>query len=188
MIFAIREGLRENLTVQKFPVSVSIGRDRPLARGASRQAHRIAIDFDREAGDNVRAPIGSKANPNRVMANFVGYVIEIFASEGRAGAMSWEHDVEVYRVLDGVLVALSDWSKAQGAITEIVSGRLMTTEELSGAGAETSTVSGYRLAVRVGRSVDRKEYDGSAQPTADIGSVTTATRVHLDDGTYEEVS
>lgn len=186
MIFAIREGLVAQLALHGFPVGVSIGEERPQARGATRQRHRVVIDYDREGGDNVRVLIGAKANPNRVLANFVGCVLTIYASENRAGAMSWEHDVEVYRVLDGVLVALVDWCKAQGAIAEIVSGRLLTRDELGA--AETSTVSGYRLAVRVGRSVDRKAYDGTGDPTGTVGSVATTTRVRLDDGTYEEVT
>jgi len=185
MIFAIREGLRANLLARKFPVSVSVGKDRPLALGASRQRHRVVIDHDRSIGDQITAPIGSKINPSRIFSRYVGYSVMIYAFEPQAGAQAWEHEVEVQRVVDGVLVALADWAQAQGSILQPLSGRMLTTEELQA--AEASQVAGYVLQIRMGRSVNRVDYDGSGADTGVVFSTNTSVLLTRNEDEYGEM-
>ena len=103
--------------------------------------------------------------------------------------MSWEHDVETDKLVDAVLIALYDWTIEQKAWRlEFVSGRMLRAEELQGVPAEALPLAAYMLRFRVGRSVARKQYDGSVTyETGEIGSVEITTEVSLTDDDYEEV-
>jgi len=180
MIFAIRNGMLENLTAKGFPVSVACGTERPHAI----QRHHVVIDFDDTIGDAFGPAPGGDAD--QILACRVGYAIRIYASAPNAGALAWEHRIEVGKLRDGVIVALVDWASEQHAgNVEIVSGRMMTAEELEA--IDDPLIAGYALSVRIGRSVNRKRYDGSGQPTATLAGTTTTTRVTLDGATYEEI-
>jgi hypothetical protein len=181
VIFAIRNGLLGLLSSWGYPVSVQCGVDRPSGQ---RKRHHVVIDFDDSSGDSFGPAPGGSAS--RVLTCNVGYVVQIFASDYRAGAMRWEHQAEVGKLRDAVIVALRDWALAQraGNVT-LLSGRMMTPEEL---GQEAPTVAGYVMQVRVPRSVDRRDYDGSGVPTAEVfGASTTRTNVSLDGDTYQEI-
>ena len=132
MILALRNGLAEHLAARHFPVTVALGDERPAPRGAPRHAHRVLLERD-AAGDEIRAPVGCSSNPRRVYARFVGYVATVYAAASKPGALAVEHAIECDRIVDGVLVALHDWSKANGAIVEIVAGRMLAPDEMQGA-------------------------------------------------------
>ncbi|OQB88591.1 MAG: hypothetical protein BWX86_02647 [Verrucomicrobia bacterium ADurb.Bin122] len=176
MILALRNGLAEHLAARHFPVMVAFGDERPAPRGAPRQAHRVLLERD-AAGDEIRAPVGCSSNPRRVYARFVGYVATVYAAAPKPGALAVEHAIECDRIVDGVLVALHDWAKANGAIVEIVAGRMLAPDEMQG--AEVAIGAAYELRFRLGRSVDRTQYDGTAEPTTTVGVVNTTAAATL---------
>ena len=180
MIFSIREGVRQDLLSRGFPVTVAIGPESPTARGSDRQQHRIVIEHDTSGGDSFVS-----INARRVLARMVGYVATVYAFDPSAGATSWEHLIELQQIVDGVIVALRDWAQAQGSIVEFVGGRVLSADTLQG--ATTAAVAGYSLTFRMGRSVNRKDYDGSGVPTAELEGISTASRVSLDGDTFEEI-
>lgn len=187
MIFSIREGLRESLIERGFPVVVDCGESRPKLRGDIRQRHRVVVYRDREGGDTREAAPGGSADI--LYVRMVGYKIEIYAFDPGAAAFPWEHDIEVDKLVDAVIVALNDWTVEQKAWRwEYVSGRMLTPQDLQGDSVEALPVSGYVMQVKVGRAVKRLEYDGDlTYGTAEITDVDFDTTVTLDGDDYEEI-
>lgn len=181
MILAIAEGIRDHMLARGYPVRVLIDDAHPAV---VRVSHTIVIERDRESDERF-AVVGSARNPGRIYARYVGYVISAYAREPRAGAPRWEHDAECDRIVDGALVALRDWCVSTGAgEPEIVGGRMLPHETVDSA----APLSGYRVQVRVGRSVSRRDYDGSADPTATLAGVESTTRVSINGTDYEEIA
>lgn len=182
MIFAIVEGVKEQLAAHEFPVKVSIGPERPTTG----RRHHVVIERDRERDETIAAPMGSAVNPSRVFVRLPAYVARVYAADYVAAALPWEHDREVDKIVDGVLVALRDWAQEQGAIFAPTGGRPLPPKEVDG--AETIARGAcYELSFTMARSVDRKRYDGTANDTATIADVQNATRVSLDGTTFEEI-
>ena len=185
MIFAICQGVAESMTGRGFPVSVSPGPERPTAAGPGRQRHRIVISRDTSAGDAIQPPVGVRRNGERIFARMVGYTARVYAFDPSAGALNWEHEDEVDCIVDGLLVALHDWAQEGRAILAVGQGRMLTPEELRA--SDGSVVAGYELPFRMGRSVDRRHYDGTERATATLTGIVTVTRVSLDGETFEDV-
>jgi hypothetical protein len=186
MMFAIRQGIVEYMREHGYPVAVDIGHDRPASRGAARHRGRIVLDRDPDGSETIGEPPGVRINPRRVAARMIAYRATIYATETKQGSMLWEHYAELDRYVDALVCALRDWCTAQKSLApEFTGARVLTAEELGG--AEALHAVGYELKFRVGRSVDRRDYDGSAEPTADISEITTSTRVSLDGDTFEEI-
>jgi len=182
MIFAIVEGVKAQLAAHEFPVKVSIGPERPTTG----RRHRVVIERDRERDEVIAAPVGSSANPARVYIRLPAYTARIYAADYVAAALPWEHDREVDKIVDGVLVALRDWAQEQGALFAPTGGRPLPPKDVDG--AETIARGAcYALSFTMARSVDRKAYDGTANDTATIAGTTNATRVSLDGDTFEEI-
>lgn len=181
MIFALTEGVRAELMTRGFPALVLIGPERPTTR----RRHSVVLERDRDADETIGAPRGVGPNPARVFVRSPRYVARVYANEAHAAAMSWEHDREMDKLVDGVIAALDYWAKTQGAIFEPTGGRALRPEEIEG--AETSTVACYELRFAMLRSVNRMDYDGSARDTATIHDVISTTRVSLDGDTFEEI-
>lgn len=172
MIFAIREGVRTYLRDHLFPVDVTIGATNTDAHGAARFRHRVVLDRDRQGGDTLREPIGSKGNPRRVMTRMVGYTATIYALAPTPGALPWEHENEVDKIADAVLIALRDWVVTEGAaVLEITSARMLTPDEMQG--SQTAPSAGYQMQFKIGRSVDRRDYDGAGETETIIEDVVT---------------
>jgi len=185
VILAIREGVRVALEARGYPVKVTCGSLSALRLSLTPAVARIGIEYDRNSRDDIRGPVGTQRNPNRVFARFPQYRARVLASETRAGALAVEHDAECNRFADALMVALRDWAQAEGASLEIVDGGLVPASDVQG--AEVMNMSVYELFFRMGRSVDRKNYDGSAQLEGAVGSASTTTRVTLDEQSFEEV-
>lgn len=185
MILAIREWLRSQLSDWGYPVRVTVGDLSPARFPAAPTMARVGIDYDLTNDDEIRGPVGIRSNPNRVYARYPMYRIKIFAAETRAGALGCEHVKECYRFVDAVLVALHDWAQAGGAVLEIANGGLMSADELQG--ADVLNMAAYQLFFRMGRSVDRRHYDGSGHPEGLVTGTSTTTRLTLDEDSYEDV-
>lgn len=187
MIFSLREGLRQDLLARGFPVTVDCGMPRPASRGPSRQRHSVVLSRDYEQGDLLVAAPGG--NPDTLFARMVGYTITVFAFDPSAGALSWEHESEADKLIDALIVSIQDWVTAQKAWRwEYVSGRMLSASELYGDSAETTHTAGYQMQIRIGRAVNRLEYDGDlTYETADISSVNIDAEVSLDGDDYEEI-
>jgi hypothetical protein len=185
MIFALREGLRANLLAQGFPVSVSCGPERVEARSVSRVSHRVILEHDKQSPDAFGV-IATQRNPARVQARFVAYAIRLYAFDPRPGAALWEHEIELQKLVDGVLVALFDWCVAQRATPpRIASGRMLSAEEMQS--SETAVGAGYVLQFSVGRSVERRTYAGAGADEAVISDVVFTARANVDGGAYEDL-
>jgi hypothetical protein len=147
----------------------------------------VVLSRDRENGDEIEAAPGADAD--LVFVRLVAHRLDVYAFAPSAGALQWEHDAEADLIADAVLVALQDWVVEQKALKWVyVSGRMLSPEEMQGETAEALPVSGYRIQVRVGRGVWRKEYDGDlTYTTAEIDSVVIDAEASIDGENYEEI-
>lgn len=182
MIFAIAEGLRAGLAGLEFPCSVSIGHDR-ASLGSSR--HHVTIDRDRTATETIEGAVGSKQNPKRVRSRYPWYTIRVSAMSPEAGALQWENDTDCDKLVDGVIAVLVAWGCAQGAIIGAMSGRVLAPAEYGY--ADVAPYSCYELSVSIGRSVERRHYDGSGEDTATVAAVETTTEARVEINAYKEI-
>jgi hypothetical protein len=113
----------------------------------------------------------------------VGYTIAVHVAEPSSGALVWEHEAELDRVVDGVLTSLYAWAvSAEGRTrVEIVTAGVVSQD------AERPVFASYEIAVRVGRSVDERDYDGAFEDTAEIHGFDYTTEVTLDGDSVEEI-
>lgn len=182
MIFAIVEGVKAQLASHEFPVKVSIGPERPTTS----RRHHVVVERDRDRDETIEAPIGSSVNPARVFVRRPAYAARVYAADYVSAALPWEHDREVDKLVDGVLVALRDWAQEQGALFVPTGGRPLPPTDVDG--AETIARGAcYELRFTMARSVDRKRYDGTARDTAVVADFESTTRVSLDGTTFEEI-
>ena len=184
MIHQMSVDVAADLQERKFPVTVVYGPERTL-REAWHSA-LIVFERDREQGDTIDVVRGTQRNARRRYTRGVGVKVTVYAKSGVSGAMVHEHEREADAIVDGLVTQLDRWAvEGKAAPLEWTESRFLTPEEVDeselGAGAV------YRLRFRVGRGVDERDYEGSAQPTGAATSTANAIEVSINGEDYEEV-
>ena len=186
MIYRLAQDVAAALAERGFPFAVHYGPDRVSPSDLTAYAGRIVIERDREAGDTVGGPIGSRGqNPATPRVRRLGCVATVIARASVDGARVNEHEHDCDQAVDALIVALYDWAAEGRSIVEVGAGRYLQDEEINGAPVGVGVV--YRLAFTVARAVEARTFEGAARETVTLDDVNTSVRVTLDGENFEPV-
>ena len=182
MILQMMRDVEAMMIARKFPVSFEYGPDR-----TQRDGFGSAIVFGRDRtgiSDVLQPPTGSSANPHKRHNRWLACQAMIYAQSMRAGAMVGEHEDECEKIVDGLLVAITDWlvigkaAAAAQAPTLIKTARYVTADELKllkYAEAWPGVIFVVKFAVP--RGVSAIDYNGAGAPTGAAAGVSTTVKV-----------
>jgi hypothetical protein len=178
VIYQMTQDLRALLHAKGFPVRVHYGPE-PLTRQGFDSLTVVAA-WDRESGDAVTPVRGARTNPRGLLVRSVGVRFDLYAQASVVGARVNDHEALCQSLVDAVLVALYEWTRAARALDfAVVEARPLS--ELDGVEYETWPGCAYRLRVRVPRVVLSTRYDPSLapvpRPTGSPASVQSRTDV-----------
>lgn len=129
---------------------------------------RVVIEHD-PSGDSFVPRHQTDRNPRTRLTRNTGVKVTIYAQNPRAGAIYWEHVRRAEHVLDMVLIAIDLIAKARQNIAVFRSGKFVYPVDLK----ESETPGGavYELYLTLDRGVADRNWDFTAQPTAEITAV-----------------
>jgi hypothetical protein len=184
MIDQLARDVAANLRARKFPVQVFYGPERVTREGLP--SHVLVFARDTERDESFTTPRGTQRNPRRYRTRTLYGVVDVFAKATVKGARTAEHERLCDQLVDGLATALVELSASgQRPPVEIVGGRLLTAAELRD--ADIPAGAAYRMRFTWERGVELRDYDGSADDTATLAAVDTASRVTLDGTNYEDI-
>lgn len=151
---------------------------------------RIVIEHD-PAGDSFGARRQADKNPRTWMTRNTGVKITIYAKHPNTGSTYWEHIRRAEQVLDQVLVGINVVAKQRANLCTFKSGKFVLPPDLKD--SETPGGAVYELLLTFDRGVAERNWDMSADPTAEVGdgfikSTTVVSGVTEDGGASSETA
>jgi len=172
MIDQLARDVAANLRARKFPVQVFYGPERVTREGLP--SHVLVFSRDTERDETFGTPRGTQRNPRRYRTRTLHGVVDVFAKATVKGARVAEHERLCDRLVDGLTTALVELSASgQRPPVQIVGGRPLSADELRK--AEIAAGAGYTMRFDWDRGVEKRDYDGSAEDTATLADVVTAS-------------
>lgn len=168
MIHALADAVRANLRTRKYPQPVLYGPE-PFERTSFDPA--IIFSRDRERGDVIGPPVGTKVNPESPYTRVVAGQVVVFAQSSAPGARVQDHEDECDRVCDAVLTAMYEACKARSLPLAITESRLLRASEFSNATTWPGCVAQIRFSVTT--LVRRVTYAGAGALTGEVADVVT---------------
>lgn len=161
MIYEMSRDIGARLEAAKFPVRVVYGPEQ-----TAREIYDpvIVIERDRGGSDRITPPQGQQSNPRKYMTRWLAARATIYAKSSLDGATVWDHERECEKLVDGLLVALTEWQTAEraGAIN-VAEARYLAASERNDVETWAGVV--YVLRFSVPRAVFKLTYLGEARPT-----------------------
>jgi hypothetical protein len=186
VIYRMAQDVAATLAARLFPVRVQYGPERVSRTEPSTSSGVIIFSRDRSQSDVIRAYPASQRNPRAVRVRDLAVAVTVIARSPLKGARGCEHEHDCDQIVDGLIVALTEWStEGKAGAIDFVEARYLTPEEFSG--AEVGAGVAYRIRMRVPRAVLARNYEGAAQPTATLDGVEMTVRARAWGTEYEDV-
>lgn len=188
MMHEIGVALQSKLRARGCPFTVV---DREGTKPTTWARDRIVIEHVL-GGDAFTNTISQRSNPKHRMQMASAGQITIYAQSAKAGALPFEHENRALRVVDMVLVAMSEILAEEKATSTWVpdGGGFVKPEDFEGTERFGGAV--YQIVFHVPRAVQVRDWDGDAAETVTVteGMIQSEVRVAQrgDEENYETAS
>lgn len=186
MIHAIGVELQAALQARKYPFKVLDREPTGKTNASTYAGERVVIERDRGAAGSYAPPVSQHINPTSPYTNIIPTKITIFAKSPRASALEFEHEDRAMQIADGVVTALFDIVAVRKNRLTAISDRWVPSDDLEK--SERWPGVKYELTFGIHRGVFRRDWDGEAQPEAEIAAFENETEAGFAGGSATETA
>jgi hypothetical protein len=140
----------------------------------------IVVSRDRGTGDNFMGAESNTRNPNVVQTFGLGSKCRVYAKSTLAGANIWDHERLAGKIMDQIVIALTEIIVARKNEFRPSIARLLTAAELKEPELQRWAGVVYELKFKINRSILDVPYDGESADEATMGTGITTVGATID--------